>query len=240
MPSETGHAKNVANFETLVNIIIALGAIYQPSNPTILLTALQALLALAKSAMNAVGTKEAEETNAAKLRETAFEGHSKLATRVANAYNAGASDELVSSNIAGYLRELRGKRKGKKTDDDPATPEDESANSISVSQVSYDNLIATWRLLLQLLETQAGYNPNEPELKIDALIAYVDDLEAKNNAAKIASIAAKNARTNRDEILYNSETGMLEAVGKVKKYVKSLANQSAVYAQLTALKFKRG
>ena len=47
--SEAGHAKNVANFETLINIIIALGLRYQPSNPSILLTALQILLGNAKA-----------------------------------------------------------------------------------------------------------------------------------------------------------------------------------------------
>jgi len=238
--SEAGHAKNVANFETLINIIIALDTIYKPSNTAILLTALQAMLADAKAAITNVGAKDSEETNTGKLRETAFDGHAKLATRVGNAYAAGDSDELVSENIAAILRKLRGKRKGEKPEPvanaEGGEPVDKSH---SVSQQSYDSIVANWRLLIQLLETQSGYLPNEDDLKLSSLIAFVDNLEAKNNAAKVATINVQNARAARDEILYNAETGMLALVRKVKKYVSTLKNAGAAYEQLVALKFKK-
>lgn len=237
--SEAGHAKNVANFETLITIIIALGLRYQPSNPSILLTALQILLGNAKAKIQEVSAADAEETNAAKTRTAAFEGHLKLATRVINAYDASDSDELVSSNLAGFMRRLRGERAGDKPVDDPATPEDESATAHSVSHLSYDNLVATWKELIELLKTQAGYKPNEDDLKITNLEAYVADLEAKQNAAKLATITVQNARTARDEVLYNKATGILTIVLKVKKYVKSLADSEAVYQQLVALKFRK-
>lgn len=237
--SEVGNAKNVANFETFINIIISLGLRYQPSNPALLLTALQTLLTDAKAKTDAVNAADAEETNAAKTRTAAFEGHLKFATRVGNAYAASDSDELVSSNIEGLLRRLRGERAGDAPVDDPSTPEDESATAHSVSHLSYDNIIATWSELIELLRTQANYNPNENDLKIERLELYVADLEAKQNAAKNATIAVKNARAARDEVLYNKKTGILTIVVKVKKYVKSIADSEAVYQQLTALKFRR-
>lgn len=40
--SEVGNAKNVANFEQAINIIIALGAVYNPFQTLIVLSALQA------------------------------------------------------------------------------------------------------------------------------------------------------------------------------------------------------
>lgn len=237
--SEAGHAKNVANFETLINIIIALGLRYQPSNPSILLTALQILLGNAKAKIQEVSAADAEETNAAKTRTAAFEGHLKLATRVINAYDASDSDELVSSNLAGFMRRLRGERAGEKPVDDPATPEDESATAHSVSHLSYDNLVATWRELIELLKTQAGYKPNEEDLKITSLETYVADLEAKQNNAKNATIAVQNARTARNQVLYDDETGIIPIVKKIKKYVKSIPDSEAVMEQIRALKFKK-
>lgn len=237
--SEIGHAKNVANFETLINIIIALGLRYQPSNPTILLTALQILLNDAKGKIAAVTAADAEETNTAKTRTAAFKGHLKLATRVINAYDASDSDELVSSNLAGFLRRLRGERAGEKPVDDPATPEDESATAHSVSHLSYDNLVTTWKDLIELLKTQAGYKPNEEDLKIANLETYVADLEAKQTTAKNATIASQNARTARNQILYDEETGIIPIVNKIKKYVKSIPDSEAVMKQIIALKFRK-
>jgi hypothetical protein len=236
--SEAGHAKNVANFETLTNIIIALGALYNPVNTAILLIALQSMLADAKAAIIEVGGKDSQETNAGKLRETAFEGHAKLATRVGNAYAAGNTEELVSENIAAIVRKLRGSRKGDKPESAPNIEGGEPVDkSHSVSQQSYDSIVANWRLLIQLLETQIGYKPNEEDLTLETLAAFVNDLEAKNNAAKIATINVQNARAQRDEILYNEETGMLAIVRKVKKYVSTIS--PTAYAQLVDLKFKR-
>jgi len=238
--SEAGHAKNVANFETLVNIIIALGTVYKPTGAIITLTALQTKLTGAKAVIADVGAKDAEETNAGKLRAQAFEGHEKLATRVYNAYAAGDSDELVSSNLAGYLRKLRGKRAGEKPEPVPNLEGGEPVDkSRSVSQQSYDSIVANWRLTIQLLETQSGYQPNEDDLKLAALQAFVDNLETVNNAAKIASIALDNARDARDAVLYDEATGMLTLVRKVKQYVKSLPNAGAAYEQLVDLEFKK-
>jgi hypothetical protein len=42
--SETGHAKNVTNLESLITSITAFGTSYNPSKDSIKLTALQALL----------------------------------------------------------------------------------------------------------------------------------------------------------------------------------------------------
>jgi hypothetical protein len=40
--SETGHAKNVANFYSLISFVVGYGADYNPSKPTITVPALQA------------------------------------------------------------------------------------------------------------------------------------------------------------------------------------------------------
>jgi len=58
---ETGHVKNVANFEQVIIILTALGAVYNPSQALILLSALQDKLTEAKSALAACDTAEADK-----------------------------------------------------------------------------------------------------------------------------------------------------------------------------------
>jgi hypothetical protein len=52
--SETGHARNVEHFNTLISYVTAYGTDYQPTNTSIELTALTAKLSDANDAMAGV------------------------------------------------------------------------------------------------------------------------------------------------------------------------------------------
>jgi len=52
MTTETGHAKNVSNFEELTNFVTAYGTTYNPSKTSIKLPALQTLATNAKKAIS--------------------------------------------------------------------------------------------------------------------------------------------------------------------------------------------
>lgn len=47
--SETGHAKNIANFETLISFCIGYGSSYNPSKEALKVANLQAILTTAKA-----------------------------------------------------------------------------------------------------------------------------------------------------------------------------------------------
>lgn len=242
--SEVGHAKNVANFETAINIIVALGAVYNPFQTLILLAALQAKLAEAETAMAEVDTKKSTEIDADNIRFAEFDGIDTLATRIGGAIKVNINDALFTKNATTIIRKLQGRRIGDKPVDDPLTPDvDESKSAHSVSQQSYDNYIANLAALIALLKTKAdGYKPNEAEVKIETLEAKLSSMETKNNTAKIATIEAKNAREVRDTILYHPETGVLNLVKLIKAYFlynKEIGKSSAAYQQLKALKFKK-
>lgn len=76
--SETGHAKNAANFDDLISFVTGYGTAYNPSKATIKLTALQTLSTSAKTAINAVNAALPAYSNAVAAREAAFEPLSKL------------------------------------------------------------------------------------------------------------------------------------------------------------------
>jgi hypothetical protein len=54
--SEVGHAKNIANLNLLNTNIASLGAIYNPSNPKLLLTNLQSIYTNAFNQQESVNT----------------------------------------------------------------------------------------------------------------------------------------------------------------------------------------
>ena len=62
--AETGHARNVANFDTLIAFCEGYGGDYKPTNAPIEIPSLQALLAQAQAALDDVQTKLAPWKNA--------------------------------------------------------------------------------------------------------------------------------------------------------------------------------
>lgn len=91
--SETGHAKNVANFNDLISFVTGYGTAYNPSKASIKLTALQTLSTSAKNAINTVNAALPAYSNAVTASESAFEPLSKLITRVNNALKATDATE---------------------------------------------------------------------------------------------------------------------------------------------------
>jgi len=68
--SEVGHAKNIANLNILNTNIIAVGAIYNPSNPKLLLTNLQIIYTNAFNQQESVNNLVAPYSIAVDERET--------------------------------------------------------------------------------------------------------------------------------------------------------------------------
>lgn len=96
--SETGHAKNVANFETLISYITAYGTTYNPSRVTIKIPALQTILSNAKASLNAVNAAQPIFSNAVAAQEITFKPLSKLITRVSNALKATDASAQVNDS----------------------------------------------------------------------------------------------------------------------------------------------
>ncbi len=239
--NESGHAKNIANFASYISIVTTFGTVYKPSIPQIETATLQAKFTAFETAKNSVTPKSSAETIALNERQTVFDPLSPLVTRISNAAAVSVNDQLFSNDLRTTARKLQGRRANAKIKDDPATPDiDESKQSISASQMSFDNRIANFEELVNLLTTSGLYNPNESELQISSLEAMLGNMKAKNTAAVSAVNQARTARIARDETLYNDTDGIIALANLVKKYTKSIFGaQSPQYKQLTALKFKK-
>jgi hypothetical protein len=241
MASETGHAKNVANFETLISIVQSYGAVYNPPRANLKLPALTPMPGTARDMLSEVNHFLNLQTVATNEREAAFEGLGKLVTRVIGALEISDADAAIGDRARTLARKIKGGRAGDKPVDDPATPDiDESQTARSVSQLSYDNQLANFEGLVQLLESQASYAPNETDLKAATLRARADTMRAGNTAAMQAQTALDAARSRRNDILYKENTGLVDIASDVKKYVKSaFGADSPQYGQIKGLEIRK-
>jgi hypothetical protein len=159
-----------------------------------------------------------------------------LATRVLSALDATDATPQTISDAKGFVRKLRGKSTSSPTPIDPNAP---APNSISTSQQSYDQQIQHFAGLISVAQSEATYNPNESDLRISSLTTILNDITAKNNEVANAYTNVSNARIERNNTLYATNTGIVEIASEVKKYIKSVFGASSPqYAQVKGIPFR--
>ena len=243
--SETGHAKNVANFESIVSFAIGYGATFNPSKVNLKVPALQTQLASCKANIAAVTTTSVAFNNAVNARIIAFFGLRKLATRLVNALDAtGATIQTVKD-----LKTVNAKVQGSKLTKadsgktaktiDPNAPVVDTPKTISSAQLSYSSLIEHIATIITVLSAEPTYLPNEVDLKVVTLNTLLTNLKNTNTGVINAYTTVSNSRIARNQSLYNPTNGLCETANEVKKYVKSVYGAtSPQYKQLSAIQFK--
>lgn len=247
--SEVGHAKNVANFEDLINRCTGFGISYNPNLNAIKIANMNTLRANANTALaNVVSTFTAYE-NAVNARQIIFDPLQKLGTRIINALIAsGVSDQIVK-DAKTINRKIQGKRAKpiKEVENmeiqaipNPNEPPVEIPKNVSVSQLSFDSFVEHYSKLISLLSTIPAYNPNENELKVSGLNTLLTNMKSANTAAITATTNFINARINRNTLLYAKDTGIADVAKDCKAYVKSVyGHTSPQYKSVSSIKFTR-
>lgn len=232
--SETGHAKNVSNFQALITFVSGFGQTYNPSKDALKLPNLVVLHSEANAKLNDVIQKITAYNNATNARQEAFSELKSLSTRLTNALQTTNASKNTIDDAKGFNRKMQGRRAStKQTPNNPDAPE---PKTISTSQQSYDQLIQHFTGLVSILASEPSYTPNEVELQVATLQAKIADLLAKNNAVNTAYAEISNARIARNQVLYHPENGLVEAANDVKKYVKSVfGTTSPQFAQIKGI-----
>ena len=235
--TETGNAKNVANFSLVVAYVKEMGTDYNPANPDIKLTALVAKETAAMNAMKDVTGALIPSKNAINAREAEYNMMGKTATRVINALAGSGVPSDILKDARGIVNKITGKRTGPKPEPDPNNPE---GKSISVSQMSFDSRKANFEIMVALVKGQPKYSPNEADLKVPALEAYVAGLGNVNATVNNTQTALNGKRNVRDKVLYEPVFGISDLTGTVKSYVKSVVGvNSPVYKRIAAIQIRR-
>ena len=236
--SEVGHAKNVANFQDLIEFVTGYGATYNPSKSSLKLAQLVALKATAETKLTDVISKNTNYNNKVNERMVAFSNLKSLSTRLVNALQTTDATTQTINDAKTFNRKMQGKKaSASQTPTDPNAP---APKTISTSQQSYDQLIQHLAGLKSVLEEESSYTPNETDLQVATIDAKIADLTAKNTAVSTAYTNISNSRISRNETLYTSDNGIFETASEVKKYIKSVFGASSPqYNQVSGIKFSK-
>ncbi|MBS1509833.1 MAG: hypothetical protein JST86_03280 [Bacteroidetes bacterium] len=248
--NESGHAKNLANFQALIISCMGYNGRYNPSNGNLTIKSLQDLYQLGVDALNAAHQAKTVFDNVTNNRKQAFAGLTALTLKITNALMASGTTADVVADAKVITRKILGRRaKAVETKAaaatngtepaPPASPAVPTPKSISVSQLSFDNKADHLNKLVILLAEQPEYAPNETELQIPALRTMAGGLKEANQQVVAKFVDWNNARIERDRVMYNTTDGMVQVAKEVKIYVKSLyGNNSPQYQQIIGLQFK--
>ncbi|OWP85329.1 hypothetical protein BWK59_00295 [Flavobacterium davisii] len=232
--SETGHAKNIANFGAAIQILQEMGALYNPSNPQLGIANLLEIKQEVEATILGLNTKIPAYKNAVAAREIAMEPVSKLTTRINNFVKSIAISQPDKENIQTLVKKIRGDVKAKKVN-----PETAETKTISTLQQSFDSRIANLSVLIEQLNIHPEFAPNEEELKAQNLKTLQQQLDALSKNVNTTANALITARMDRNKILYTNPDNALKTIKEVKAYVKSLGEAAQPYYKaLVKLQFR--
>ena len=244
--SETGHAKNVANFEDLISFCTGYGTAYSPTKNSIKIAAMNTLLTSTRNSMQTVKTTKTAFDNATNAREIAFANLKKLSTRVVNSLEATDATKQTINDAKTINHKIQGKRAGAVKTQQPAPPAEGTiqppveVTQISVSQQSYDSLIENFSKLIVSVTAEPLFIPNETDLKVTALNTLLTNLKTTNTAVINVTPPYRTALITRNTYLYQPDNGLVDIALDVKKYVKSVFGaKSPQYAEISGLEFKK-
>lgn len=241
--TETGHAKNLSNFESEITGAISFGEDFNPSKPELTVPEMQKLSSKCGTAILNVSKAKAAYKNALDARNTIFTALNKLCTRIINAMKASATTDHMDKNARELVRKIQGTRaKPRRTEEEKKADAEAGItySEISASQMSYDSRANNLQELLQLLAGIPEYKPNEKDLQLESLNKYKDDLKTKNAAVFAAIMALNNARAVRNDLMYKPVTGMVDIALDVKSYIKSVFGPSSLqYKRIAGLEFTK-
>ncbi len=231
---ETGHAKNVANFEMLIEQVITYTA-YNPSIENLGIPQLTLLYESAVTNLNTVKDKRTANKNAIAVRQNAFETLKSKTTRVINQLDVLGLNATTMNQAKSLKRLIHG---GTKKSNKQQTEGQEENNTKSTSHQSYTQTAENFSKLLQLVATVPAYNPNTDDIKLVELNAYHTSLVAVTQAVNQTEAELNTTLMERNTILYDDASGLYDRALNVKKYVKSVYGATAPeFKKVSGIKF---
>lgn len=227
--SETGYAKNTANFVEMIIAVKSFGADYNPSAESLTIPGLETLRNKADEALILLQKADSIYRDSVNVRQTVFENMNSLITRIKGAVKSTGVDPKIIEEISALGKKITGRR----------ISSSKNEGEKSVSRMSVDSRTYNFRQLVIRLADIPEYKPNEADLTIESLNKYIEILvtltaELQGNLKNLSK-----ARRERDEIMFSEETGLVPVAYRVKEYVKSIfGTSSAQFRSISGLKFR--
>ena len=104
--AETGHAKNVENWQKMIAACAGFGAGYAPTNAELALASMNTLLTGVETAMDGVQTDLVPWKNKVADRENIYEGVRPRTTQILAAFKASGADANKVDNVQTFHRQV--------------------------------------------------------------------------------------------------------------------------------------
>jgi hypothetical protein len=211
--------KNVEAFEKLLGLCTLYSDSYKPGNASIQRMALMLLLEEAKKSIAAVHVAQGELAKVINIREQAFAKLPILGTKVINYAQASGMDPLHVEDLNKIRKKFRGFAFAKSA---PKTDGVANETPVRKNRISaYVSQAETLAEMINFLETESSYSPQEPELAIVALKENLVSFHAINQSINDAKAKLVSARIYRSRIIF-ATTGIHGIGMRVKKYFKAI------------------
>lgn len=236
--ADSGHVSNLVSLKKARDIASVWGGKYQPSHADLNLAALAAQCTSAEGLLDSIQAVKTPYRNATAACEDAFEPLSKLTTRVQKAVKASGCPASFIDDLDTPARKLKGMRAKPVAVNDPNTPVDESAKSVSASQMGRQQRIENLDEMRGLLDSQPLYNPNEPDLKVSSLKALSITLQTLVDNVSTTFATFSDSLAARDTGFYTDPTNVVNTGRLFKAYVESaFTRNSTEWNQVKGLIF---
>ena len=233
------HVKNADAYSRLVGICTGYGGKYNPGRQTLQLKAMRALLEEAQSSLQHVKQTETDYNNVTNQRELTFMEIQNLAPLVLDMLKSTGVPAQTIKDAYHFFRLVKGRRATPR----PPIPADEAEASKRIRSYTYQSYVSiadNFARLVQTVEAEPLYKPNEVKLQVPALRQLISEALTANDRVLDAKVAWAKARAKRDEILYKAEHAVYETAKATKHYVRAVfGKKSSEYQLLAELRFTK-
>ena len=231
--TESGHAVNVANFDTLIQKCSVLPS-WSPSNTALLIPTLIVQHTDCKNSLDSFNTLVAAAKTPINQNHDLFEPLNKLTTRIVNFFDSTMASTQAKKDARGMANDIRGynakKPKGLAPD----------AEWVSQSHQSMVQKANKFKELIDFLTADGNYTPNEVALQLPTLTTLWNQFNT--SLASLAAILAPidQAEASMYRLIYGSPSGMIDMAMLAKKYAKALMGAQAIEVKaIMGIKFRR-
>lgn len=232
------YSKTADSYDGFVQLCSGYGG-YNPGSPNLTLSALYELAGKARDALQAAYVAKSAMKEATNQREITFAGLQKLVSGISFALAASGASEQTMKDIRVFLRQMSSRRKGR----DPI-PSDQSTEPVKpnrpFSQRGYEAMANQFAELVQMVNRQPNYQPNEAHLSKAGLQKMVKQLHGHNQAVRDARAAFSHARVALHQVFYGDAHSIVATARAAKKYLRSVFGlNSSEYSQVRKIQFTK-
>ena len=198
----------------MVSIVPLLGDAYRPPVDAISHAALVAAGRQAEESLHHLYSVSITYKQVIARRSAEFKELALLVTRINAIATCCRFDERSLRNLHSLVVKIRGGKKAKPADAQKPT------RKYKTSQRSFTMMASNFSTLVSVVAANPLYQANEPELQREALVAFASQLQRTNEQVIEVDNRVKQARENRDRLLYTNPDSLYALSRMLKAYVK--------------------